>query len=126
MSKFLEGIEQNIPEKDIDLLTSGKRALQRYLMSKGIDVTARVFADEITIKLDDGRIIKLEVKDVRAPTEDGEDPSATINTITAIASMPDQGLGKQLMSSTARKLQMAKRKMAAAAEKIADKFEKSA
>lgn len=129
MSKFLEGVENNMPEKDIDTLTAAKREIQRMLMRKGINVKARVFADEMYLTLDDGRVVTLEIKNVRMPqaseTEDAEDPAATINAITAIASMPDQGVGKMLTSTTARRLQAAKRKMATAAEKIADQFSKS-
>jgi uncharacterized protein YihD (DUF1040 family) len=58
--------------------------------------------------------------------EEQETQADMISTISAIAQLPDQGMGKQLMSATARKLQMAKRKMADGAEKIADKFLRAA
>lgn len=129
MSKFLESIEQNMPSRDIDTLTAAKRDIQRLLSRKGVSISSRVFADVLTITLEDGRTVELEVKNVKQPStsnvEDAEDSAATINTITAIASMPDQGVGKMLTSTTARKLQAAKRKMADAADKIADKFSKS-
>ena len=34
MSKFLEAVEDNIPERDLDKITDAKRALQRFLLSK--------------------------------------------------------------------------------------------
>lgn len=126
MSKFLNLVESNLPKDDIDAKTDAKRTLQRMLLDKGIKAEGRVFKDIITVLLPDGRRVELEIKSVQQTSqEEAEDPSATISAITAIASLPDQGIGKQLTSSTARKLQMAKRNMAAAADVIAKKFLKA-
>jgi len=57
--------------------------------------------------------------------EDNE-AKETVETINAIASLPDQSLGGQLTSKTKRQLQMAKRKMSKAALNIAKKFEQAA
>ena len=37
MSKFLELVEENNPEKDIDALTDAKRSLQRLLLKSKIE-----------------------------------------------------------------------------------------
>lgn len=123
MSKFLEIVESNNPEVDLDSIIEAKRGLQRMLIKLGVSVQAKIFKDVLFVTLTDGRIVELEVKGVTAPREEeAEDPSSTIKAITAIAGLPDQGLGKQLTSSTSRKLQMAKRNMASAAEKISKDF----
>lgn len=125
MSKFLEGIETNMPEKDIDLLTSGKRALQRLLLSKNIKADAKVFVDELNVTLEDGTVVTLEVKNVARPIgqeEEEGDIEKTAKTAAAVLSIPDQGLGKQLLSSTARKVQLAKRKLADRLVQAADKI----
>lgn len=123
MSKFLEIVENNNPEIDLDSITAAKRELQRMLIGQGIIAKASFSDNNLIVVLPDKRVIKLEVKDVKKPgEEEAEDPTATISAITAIAGLPDQGFGKQLTSSTARKLQLAKRNMATAAEKISQKF----
>jgi len=127
MSKFLQIIEEAIPAVDIDAITEAKRSLQRMLMNLKVPVQAKVFQDILFVTLPDKRVVELEVKGISNPKEEeAEDPAKAIKAITAIASLPDQGFGKQLMSSTSRKLQMAKRNMAAAAEKIASDFKKAA
>lgn len=124
MSKFLEIVESNNPKVDIDAITEAKRSLQRLLMKLDIPVQAKIFQDILLITLPDMRVVELEVKGISSPKEEeAENPvEAEIKAITAIASLPDQGLGKQLVSSTFRKLQMAKRNMATAAEKISQNF----
>lgn len=127
MSKFLELVESNIPDTDIDIKTDAKRSLVKNLSRLGVKVEAKVFKDVIAILLPDGRRVELEIKSVeKTSEEEAEDPSSTISAITAIAGLPDQGIGKQLTSPAARKLQMAKRTMASAAEIIAQKFLKAA
>ena len=128
MSKFLDIVEGNMPEGDIDATMKAKRDLQQFFASKGIQAIAKTFRDEITIHLD-GSIVTIAIKAVQkvddtagSKEEEAEDPAKTIKAISAIASLPDQGLGAQMMSSTSRKLQMAKRNMAAAAEKISKDF----
>jgi len=124
MSKFLQIIEEAIPAVDIDAITEAKRSLQRMLMNLKVPVQAKVFQDILFVTLPDKRVVELEVKGIsNSKEEEAEDPT---KVIAAIASIPDQGFGKQLMSSTSRKLQAAKRNMAAAAEKIASDFKKAA
>lgn len=125
MDKFLNIVEQSLPQDDIEVKIEAKRALQRYLMGKDIKVQAKVFKDEVFITLNDGRVVQLEVKGITKPKqEEAEDMTSpgVVSAITAVAGLPDQPLGKQLTSSTARKLQIAKRNMASAAEKISKKF----
>ena len=116
MSKFLEGIENNMPEKDIDLLTAGKRALQSFLLSKDVAVQVRTFADELSITLEDGSVVKLEVKDYvkyNPPAEDAEtDIEKTAKTAAAVLSIPDQGMKGLLPGSAASKVQKAKKTLA--------------
>lgn len=124
MSKFLKIIENTSPEADLDAIIAAKRGLQKMLIGLGVAVTSRVFKDILYITLPDKRIVELEIKGVSSPKEEEEDDqvASQIKAITAIAGLPDQGFGKQIVSSTARKLQAARRNMAAAAEKISQNF----
>ena len=126
MNRFLELVEESNPEKDIDALTDAKRSLQRLLIKSKIETHGKAFEDILSVRLDDGRVVELEVKDVQHPVEDDEgNIKDSVESITAIANLPDQGVMGQLTSSTARKLQMAKRKMSSAALNIAKGFEKA-
>ena len=71
MNRFLELVEENNPEKDIDA-TDAKRSLQRLLMKSKIEAYGKAFEDILSIRLDDGRVVELEVKDVQHPVEDQE------------------------------------------------------
>ena len=125
MSKFLEIVEGNTPDVDLDSLINAKRSLQRMLIKLGVEVEAKIFKDILLIKLPDGRTVELEVKSVKkAAEEEAEDQSSITSAIGAIAGIPDQSLAKQALSTTARKLGGAKRKMADAADKLADQFRK--
>ena len=64
-------VEESNPEQDIDALTDAKRSLQRLLMKNKIEAHGKAFEDILSIRLDDGRVVKLEVKDVQHPVEDG-------------------------------------------------------
>lgn len=122
MSKFLNIVENNLPPQDLDKNREVLRNLQQLFNKAGIISSLKTFSDIVTITVGD-KIIDLELKHIsQSSEEEAEDPASTIKAITAIASLPDQGFGKQLTSSTARKLQMAKRNMASAAEKIAKDF----
>jgi len=126
MNRFLELVEESNPEKDIDALTDAKRSLQRLLIKSKIETHGKAFEDILSVRLDDGRVVELEVKDVQHPVEDDEgNIKDSVESITAIANLPDQGVMGQLTSSTARKLQMAKRKMSKAALNIAKKMEQA-
>ena len=107
MSKFLNLVEDHKPEKDIDELTDGKRSLQRLLLKNKIEAHGVAFQDIIRVRLDDGRVVELEVKNVQHPEDD--EMKDSVEAISAIASLPDQSFGGQLTSKTKRNLQMAKR-----------------
>ena len=126
MSKFLNLVENNLPPQDLDKNREVIQELQRLFASKGIKSTPKTFKDVITITVG-GKSVDLELKHITQSTEEeAEDPSATINAITAIAGLPDQGMKGFVPGTTASKLQTAKRTMADAAVKIATKFKNAA
>ncbi len=124
MSKFLEGVEEHTPEKDIDAVTRAKRIVQRIFMQAGFTADAKVFRDDITLTLEDGTKVVLEVKSaVKPEVEDGEtstDIQKAAKTAAAVLAIPDQGIGKQLMNPAARKVQSAKRSLASKLKKAVD------
>ena len=123
MSKFLEIVEGNTPETDIDTITDAKRTLQRMLINLGVKVDAKIFEDVLIIKLPDGRSVKLEIKNVTKPTEEeAEDPGTAVSAIEAIASLRDD---KKNTSPAKRKLMAAQNVIADTGLKLADKFKKS-
>jgi len=111
MSKFLEGVDEHTPEKDLDEITAAKRELQNMLLKADIMADAKAFKDEIFVKLTSGKIIKLEIIDVKdIPAEDQEmDIEKMAKTVGAVLSIPSQGVGKQLLDPSARQAQLAKR-----------------
>tara|TARA_R110002033_G_scaffold121519_4_gene164482 strand:- start:87 stop:443 length:357 start_codon:yes stop_codon:yes gene_type:complete len=95
MKKFLELVEENNPEKDIDAITDAKRSLQRLLMKSKIEAHGKAFEDILRVRLDDGRVVELEVKDVQHPVEDQEDDvNADAAIQAAAAADPDSPAGK--------------------------------
>tara|TARA_R110001592_G_C13071543_1_gene741841 strand:+ start:108 stop:491 length:384 start_codon:yes stop_codon:yes gene_type:complete len=123
MSKFLEGVEEHTPDKDIDAVTKAKRNVQRIFMKAGYTADAKVFRDDITLTLEDGTKVVLEIKSaVKPAVEDAETDSITraAKTAAAVLAIPDQGLGKQLMNPAARKVQSAKRSLANKLKKAVD------
>ena len=123
MSKFLEGVEEHTPDKDIDAVTKAKRNVQRIFMKAGYTADAKVFRDDITLTLEDGTKVVLEIKSaVKPAVEDAETDSITraAKTAAAVLAIPDQGLGKQLMNQAARKVQSAKRSLANKLKKAVD------
>jgi predicted GNAT family N-acyltransferase len=123
MSKFLEGVEEHTPDKDIDAVTKAKRNVQRIFMKAGYTADAKVFRDDITLTLEDGTKVVLEIKSaVKPAVEDAETDSITraAKTAAAVLAIPDQGLGKQLMNPAARKVQSAKRSLASKLKKAVD------
>ena len=95
MKKFLELVEENNPEKDIDALTDAKRSLQRLLMKSKIEAHGKAFEDILRVRLDDGRVVELEVKDVQHPVEDQEDDIGADAAIQAAAAAdPGSPAGK--------------------------------
>jgi len=126
MNRFLELVEESNPEKDIDALTDAKRSLQRLLIKSKIETHGKAFEDILSVRLDDGRVVELEVKDVQHPVEDDE-MKDTVKAVAAISNLPDQGVvAGMIPGSTARKLKKAKSTMADAALKIAKKFKDAA
>jgi len=126
MSKFLEGVEEHTPEKDIDAVTKAKRTVQRIFMKAGYKADAKVFRDDITLTLEDGTRVVLEVKSSIAPAvEDSEtlDIQKAARTAAAVLAIPDQGIGKQLMNPAARKVQSAKRQLASKLKKAVDQIQ---
>tara|TARA_R110002167_G_scaffold45676_5_gene137119 strand:+ start:1700 stop:2116 length:417 start_codon:yes stop_codon:yes gene_type:complete len=63
MSKFLDLIEENTPDLNLDEKIAAKRALQRCLMEKDIKCDVDQRSEDVMIHLPDGRIVKLEVKE---------------------------------------------------------------
>ena len=123
MSKFLEGVEEHTPDKDIDAVTKAKRIVQRIFMAAGYTADAKVFVDDITLTLKDGTKVVLEIKSAVSPAvEDGEDMDIqkAAKTAAAVLAIPDQGIGKQLLNPAARKVQMAKRILADKLKKAVD------
>jgi len=85
MSKFLEGVDEHTPEKDLDEITAAKRELQNILLKADIMADAKVFKDEIFVKLPSNKIIKLEIIDVKdVPVEDQEDVSKKAEALSSL------------------------------------------
>ena len=115
MSKFLKLVEENRPGEDkytVELRDVNGDIIDAFdLFGVGspfeiFDSFKREYAPEI-------------------PVEDQESLKDTVGAITAIAQLPDQGVGG-VISKTGRRLKRAKQTMASAAEKIAKKFDKAA
>ena len=95
MNKFLELVEESNPEQDIDALTDAKRSLQRLLLKSKIEAYGKAFEDILSVRLGDGRVVELEVKDVQHPVEDQEDSANADAAIQAAAAAdPDSPAGK--------------------------------
>lgn len=82
MSKFLDLIEENTPDLNLDEKIAAKRALQRCLMEKDIKCDVDQRSEDVMIHLPDGRIVKLEVKEF-VKIEDAEIPGdgATLGAV---------------------------------------------
>ena len=116
MNKFLRLVEENRPGEDrytVELKDVNGELIDSFEMWG----TGSPFENFDTFKKEFGSPI---------PVEDGETSARDVKTITAIAGLPDQGMGKMAMSTTARKLNRAKKTMASAAEVIAKNFKKAA
>ena len=84
MSKFLNLVEENTPEHDLDNLTAGKRALQRCLLQHDISAHATQHDNNIVITLNNGSVVTLEVKKYNNVTDEDED--AVLNAGEMLAS----------------------------------------
>jgi len=71
MNRFLELVEENTPDLNLDERIAAKRAVQRCLMDKDIKCDADQKSDNVIIHLPDGRAVNLEVIDF-IDTEDDE------------------------------------------------------
>ncbi len=78
-----------------------------------VDISGTEFAWNIFSKLK---------ASIRPEEEQESDIEKTAKTAAAVLSIPDQKLGKQVMSSTARKVQSAKRQLADKLFKAAQKI----
>jgi len=134
MSKFLEAVENNIPEKDLDKITDAKRALQRFLLSKDINVKVKTFRDDVMIELEDGRIVKLEVRDITDNVEDQEvvsgsdfqtyDVDAEVANLAAKAKSGAAGLAGKVFRTGAQKAKSALKAREKVAKKAIDVYVK--
>ena len=127
MSKFLKLVQENTPGEEagrgpytVEYKDSQGNVMARLTILNDVGSSYDNFLKFAEVTQGD-----LEVASEQ-PVEDAEgDIKDSVKAITAIANLPDQGVMGQLTSSTARKLQMAKRKMSSAALNIAKKFEQA-
>ena len=126
MSKFLELVEENTPG------TSGVGPFTvEYKDARGKVLSILTIPDSVGSSydnfLDFARVSGGSLEVVDQPVEDAEgDMKDSVEAISAIASLPDQGFIKGGLTKTGRRLKRAKSTMASAAEKIAKKFDKAA
>ena len=124
MSKFLEIVENNNPEVDLDSITEVKRELQRMLIKMGISAKASFTNNILYVTLPDKRVVELEVKNVKAAREEeAEDPTAVSSLVSSIVSSPDQ---KRPTSIAGQKFQTAKNNIANTAVEISDRLKQAA
>ena len=132
MKKFLELVEENNPEKDIDALTDAKRSLQRLLMKSKIEAHGKAFEDILRVRLDDGRVVELEVKDVQHPVEDQEvmtgpdayDVDAAVTGLAAKASSGLKGIAAKTLGTKAQEAKSAVKKRGKLAKKAVNVYNK--
>jgi len=81
MDRFLQIIESNTPEKDLDKLIKGKNELVSYLSKQDIKVTPKVFNDIIEIFANDKKYV-LELVNV-IPIQPEDDETSDVIGMTA-------------------------------------------
>lgn len=81
MDRFLQIIENNTPEKDLDKLIKGKNELVSYLSKQDIKVTPKVFNDIIEIFANDKKYV-LELVNV-IPVQPEDDETSDVIGMTA-------------------------------------------
>ena len=118
MKKFLELVEENNPEKDIDALTDAKRSLQRLLLKSKIEAHGKAFEDIIRVRLDDGRVVTLEVKDVQPPVEDQEGDISADEAIMAAAAIDPEGPAGKAAAERQKKIDASLPEFIRATQKI--------
>ena len=114
MSKFLRLLQENRPGEDtytVELKDVNGELVDSFVMFG----TGSPFENFGRFKEEFG-----------SPIEDDEGLKDSVEAISAIASLPDQGFIKGGLTKTGRRLKRAKSTMASAAEKIANKFDKAA
>ena len=123
MSKFLEGVEEHTPDKDIDAVTKAKRNVQRIFMKAGYTADAKVFRDDITLTLEDGTKVVLEIKSAVNPAvEDGEMEQEKLDTLTKTLALSDAVTSKDTKVGFLQK--DGKKSVAKAKNKIYNKMAK--
>lgn len=81
MDRFLQIIESNTPEKDLDKLIQGKNELVRYLSKQDVKTAPKVFSDVVEIFANDKKYV-LELLDV-LPIQSEDDETSDIIGMTA-------------------------------------------
>jgi hypothetical protein len=89
MEKFLQIIENNTPESDIDRLTQAKNELARHLYEKNVSAKPRVFKDIIEITANSKKYI-LKLVDVKEIESEDDETSDILDMTAKIA----QGAGE--------------------------------
>jgi len=121
MSKFLKLVVENTPSEGrgpfvVEYKDDDGKLMARLTIPDNVGSSYDrflQFAEEV-----DGLL------EVSQEDNEGKDLGASVDAITAIASLPDQSLS-QLATKTGRNLSKAKKKMSNAAISIANKFEKA-
>jgi len=72
MEKFLQVIESNTPDSNIEKLTQAKNELTRHLYEKGVSAKPRVFKDILEITANGKKFILKLVDAVSMESEDDE------------------------------------------------------
>ncbi len=109
-SKFLELVEENNPERgnySIVLQTADGEVID------SVNISGTEFAWNIFSKLK---------ASIHPEEEQESDIEKMVTTASAVLTIPDQKIGKQLMSPAARDVQMAKRNMAKGIRTATQKF----
>ena len=118
MKKFLELVEENNPEKDIDALTDAKRSLEGLLLQNKIPTKAKIWHDILTVTLPDKRVVTLEVKDVQPPVEDQEGDISADEAIMAAAAIDPEGPAGKAVAARQKKIDASLPEFIKATQKI--------
>lgn len=110
MSRFLNIVENNLPNQNIDENRANLRELQQALSEKGIKSIPKTFKDVISIQVGN-RMMDLELKNVYATSEEEAEDS-----VIGILGVPNERLKQS------PKALSAKNKVEGAVSKMADKL----
>lgn len=114
MSRFLNIVENNLPNQNIDENRANLRELQQALSEKGIKSIPKTFKDVISIQVGN-KMMDLELKNVYAVSEEEAEDG-----VISILGVPDEKLKQS------PPILGAKKKVEGAFIKIADNFAKTA